>query len=85
MSVQEAVAGYLKRCGGNLQGCDAVEYKPDVTILIGPEGDFSPEEVKLAIENGFIPVHLGASRLRTETAAVVACSWVYSYLGILRQ
>ena len=85
MSVQEAVAGYLKRCGGNLQGCDAVECKPDVTILIGPEGDFSPEEVKLAIENGFIPVHLGTSRLRTETAAVVACSWVYSYLGILRQ
>ena len=58
---------------------------PHITILIGPEGDFSPEEVKLAIENGFIPVHLGASRLRTETAAVVACSWVYSYLGILCQ
>jgi 16S rRNA (uracil1498-N3)-methyltransferase len=50
-------------------------YKPpeDVTILIGPEGDFSPEEVVLARENGFVPVSLGPSRLRTETAGVVAC------------
>jgi 16S rRNA (uracil1498-N3)-methyltransferase len=42
-------------------------------ILIGPEGDFSIDEVKIAIENGFIPVSLGKSRLRTETAGVVAC------------
>ena len=42
-------------------------------ILIGPEGDFSVDEVKLATSNGFIPVSLGTSRLRTETAAVVAC------------
>ena len=42
-------------------------------ILIGPEGDFSPEEVELAIANGFRPVMLGPSRLRTETAGVVAC------------
>lgn len=44
----------------------------DVTVLIGPEGDFSPEEAALALEAGYIPVHLGASRLRTETAAVTA-------------
>jgi len=43
------------------------------TILIGPEGDFSSEEIELAKANGFIPVTLGESRLRTETAAVVAC------------
>ena len=49
----------------------------DVTVLIGPEGDFSPEEARLAIDNGFIPVHLGASRLRTETAAVLAATAVY--------
>ena len=49
----------------------------DVTILIGPEGDFSPEEARLAVEHGYIPVHLGASRLRTETAAVVAATAVY--------
>ena len=47
-------------------GCDA-------TILIGPEGDFSPEEVKMAIEAGYKPVSLGNSRLRTETAALAAC------------
>ncbi|WP_026725782.1 16S rRNA (uracil(1498)-N(3))-methyltransferase [Flavobacterium sasangense] len=44
-----------------------------VTILIGPEGDFSTKEINLAIENGFIPVTLGNTRLRTETAALVAC------------
>ena len=49
----------------------------DVTVLIGPEGDFSPEEARLAIDNGYIPVHLGASRLRTETAAVLAATAVY--------
>jgi len=42
-------------------------------ILIGPEGDFSPEEVGLAEKAGFIPVSLGSSRLRTETAAIAAC------------
>ncbi len=45
----------------------------DVTILIGPEGDFSTKEISLAIENSFIPVTLGETRLRTETAAIVAC------------
>lgn len=43
------------------------------TVLIGPEGDFSPAEVQWALENGYIPVSLGAARLRTETAAIVAC------------
>ncbi len=46
-------------------------------ILIGPEGDFSPEEVKLAIAHGFIPATLGESRLRTETAALAAVTAVY--------
>lgn len=45
----------------------------DATVLIGPEGDFSPEEVELAIKAGYRPVSLGSSRLRTETAALVAC------------
>lgn len=48
-----------------------------IAILIGPEGDFSREEAKLAMENGFIPVHLGDSRLRTETAALTATAAVY--------
>lgn len=42
-------------------------------VLIGPEGDFSEEEVQQALDNGFRPVSLGTSRLRTETAALVAC------------
>lgn len=45
----------------------------DFTILIGPEGDFSEKEVKLALKNRYIPVMLGNTRLRTETAAIVAC------------
>ena len=51
----------------------------NVTILIGPEGDFSVKEILLAIDNKFIPVSLGATRLRTETAAVVACHSIVFY------
>ncbi|MDO9261410.1 MAG: 16S rRNA (uracil(1498)-N(3))-methyltransferase [Flavobacteriaceae bacterium] len=43
-----------------------------ITILIGPEGDFSPEEIKLAIQQKFVPVTFGGNRLRTETAGIVA-------------
>ena len=62
ISIQEALRAYDGR---------------DVTVLIGPEGDFSPEEARLAVEKGYIPVHLGSSRLRTETAAVLATTAVY--------
>ncbi|MBN2775112.1 MAG: 16S rRNA (uracil(1498)-N(3))-methyltransferase [Prolixibacteraceae bacterium] len=48
----------------------------DVTVLIGPEGDFSEEEVKNAMEKGFREISLGKSRLRTETAGIVACHTV---------
>ena len=44
----------------------------EVTILIGPEGDFSIDEVRLAMSKGYVPVSLGQSRLRTETAALAA-------------
>lgn len=47
--------------------------KSDALILIGPEGDFSVKEIEMAIQNKFIPVTLGETRLRTETAAMVAC------------
>ncbi len=57
--------------------------KPEICILIGPEGDFSGEEVSAALSCGWIPVHLGESRLRTETAALVAVSAVY--LDFLRR
>ena len=49
----------------------------DITVMIGPEGDFSRAEAEAALEAGFIPVHLGESRLRTETAALTAAASVY--------
>jgi len=51
------------------------------TILIGPEGDFSPSEIALAKQIGAKPIHLGSSRLRTETAGLVAVATVYQQLG----
>lgn len=53
---------------------DAVKLRSTYCVLIGPEGDFSPEELKTAIGHGFSKVSLGTSRLRTETAGVVACA-----------
>ena len=64
-TVASALAG---RTGGH----------PDIRILIGPEGDFSPAELEMALASGWIPVSLGTSRLRTETAALVAVTQVYS-------
>ena len=52
---------------------DQIVRGHSTTVLIGPEGDFSPEEVNWALANGYQPVSLGAARLRTETAAIVAC------------
>lgn len=53
-----------------------VRKSSKVAILIGPEGDFSPDEVEKAIEEGYEPVSLGSSRLRTETAGMIACATV---------
>lgn len=50
-----------------------LKLNQDIIILIGPEGDFSVKEIEMAINNKFIPVTLGNTRLRTETAAIVAC------------
>lgn len=49
----------------------------DVTILIGPEGDFTPDEISSATSAGFASIHLGESRLRSETAGISACHSVY--------
>lgn len=55
------------------QNADApVAPDADITVLVGPEGDFSIDEVRLALENGYESVSLGTSRLRTETAGLVA-------------
>ena len=57
--------------------------RPKVTIMIGPEGDFSRAEVALALERGWQPVSLGDSRLRIETAAIVATAAVYLHFSHL--
>lgn len=49
----------------------------DVVILIGPEGDFSAKETEIALRHGFHAIHLGSSRLRTETAGIAACYSIY--------
>lgn len=64
------------------EGMDRFSLKTRITsgksivVLIGPEGDFSPKEIKMALEQQWLPVSLGNSRLRTETAAIVACHTV---------
>lgn len=52
-----------------------------VTVLIGPEGDFTPDEVRMTVDAGYVPVHLGQSRLRTETAAMVAVMMMHLSAG----
>lgn len=53
---------------------------PEIIVLVGPEGDFSSDELDLALEHGYVPVHLGPSRLRTETAALLCVEIVYNSL-----
>ena len=66
---------YIAHCYDN----EKIHLKNEITkgdnilILIGPEGDFSLEEVEMAKQNGFMEVSLGNARLRTETAGIVAC------------
>lgn len=69
---------FIAHCEDGKKNTLKESIKPDgkVVILIGPEGDFSPNEIKISLENGFMPVSLGQTRLRTETAAIVACTCV---------
>lgn len=60
----------------DVDGCQASKDL-SVVIMIGPEGDFSSREIELALQKGFLPVTLGESRLRVETAAVVSVSEIY--------
>ena len=64
---------FIAHCLPNKKKIFKNEVNCNSTILIGPEGDFSSLEVEMAIKNNFIPVSLGTSRLRTETAGVIAC------------
>lgn len=67
--------GYLAYCNEKYDRKDFCKNYPgsaDVTIFVGPEGDFSPGEADMAVSAGFLPVTFGESRLRTETAALYA-------------
>lgn len=82
-----AGARYIAHCEpaqspeGKLYLPNLLEKGGRVMILIGPEGDFSPEEITFALENGFREISLGSQRLRTETAAVVATVMVATKSG----
>lgn len=76
---------FIAHCGEAVKGKvylpKAISAGESVMILIGPEGDFSPEEVAAAVERGFEEITLGHQRLRTETAAVVAVTMVATVNG----
>lgn len=68
---------YIAHCeDGQKNQIDQSIRHEAILILIGPEGDFHPEEIDQAFSSGFKPLSLGHSRLRTETAAIVACSQI---------
>ncbi len=66
---------YIAHCEDSDRKLLKNQLKPDqdIVILIGPEGDFSVKEIETALQHNFIPVTLGNTRLRTETAAIAAC------------
>lgn len=72
------IAHCNERNGSRLSIPQAYPQGADATILIGPEGDFTDDEITAATQRGYTPVHLGHSRLRTETAGIAACHSVYT-------
>lgn len=66
---------FIAYCDDNYKNHLKDIYQPNnnALVLIGPEGDFSENEITFALKNGFQPVSLGPARLRTETAGIVAC------------
>ena len=75
----DSSAKYTAHCQGNEKRLLSRALKPfpeRITVLIGPEGDFSTNEINTALQQAFVPISLGDTRLRTETAAIVACHTV---------
>ncbi len=70
--------GLMAHCEDNIKKplSTYIPFRQKMMILIGPEGDFSVNEIKQALEQNIKPITLGESRLRTETAGIVACSYV---------
>ncbi len=73
--VAQQQKGYIAHCntGEKIDLADIAPTEQSNCILIGPEGDFSLDEIVFAQKNNFQPISLGSQRLRTETAALVAC------------
>lgn len=72
-------AKYIAHCYENekrLFSRTLTPFPERITVLIGPEGDFSTTELNTALQQAFVPISLGDTRLRTETAAIVACHTV---------
>ena len=78
IKVQSVESKYIAHCEEQEQKKLNELYKKgnESLVLIGPEGDFSINEIKLALDNNFKPISLGNNRLRTETAGVVICSTI---------
>ena len=76
VSIMDVLASCPALCSDK-SGAEGLVAEPRIAVLIGPEGDFSASEVSLALSRGWRPVHLGPSRLRTETAALTAVTAVY--------
>ncbi|CAN5406871.1 16S rRNA (uracil(1498)-N(3))-methyltransferase [soil metagenome] len=78
-SVPSTTQRYIAHCaeGEKIKLKEVVKQEGEIFILIGPEGDFSKNEISMAIESGFMPITLGERRLRTETAALVAVMTVH--------
>ncbi|WHF51661.1 RsmE family RNA methyltransferase [Chryseobacterium gotjawalense] len=70
---------FVAHCDENLERTDLkkINAQKNITFLIGPEGDFSPNEIKILVEKGVKAVSLGNQRLRTETAGVFVAAWNY--------
>lgn len=75
VELYSSAQNFVGYCDDNTPRCllsRAYRADTDVSLLIGPEGDFTPEEIAMLTGNGFVPVTMGDNRLRTETAALVA-------------
>lgn len=70
---QQFIAHCNGGCGSDEHLINVAKSGKETAILIGPEGDFSEKEVELSVEKGWTKIGLGSSRLRTETAGIVAC------------
>ena len=78
LNTRKSLAEALDAVRSDASGVDG---QPQALFLIGPEGDFSSEEIVSALAAGFFPLSLGPSRLRTETAAVLCVSALYTALS----